>query len=183
MNDETLDSWATILRAVPESRLLMKARPLENPSTLKRVNTFFNERGIASDRLALKAWVSIGEHTAMLGSSIDLMLDAFPYNGHTTSCQSIWRGVPVVTRSGNTFRSLVGECIMRNLDLPEFIAASKEEYEQVAIRLAGDRKYLRTLRPSLRQRMQQSPLCDANGFCRELESAYREMFSEIHRVK
>ena len=176
INDDTLDSWATILRGVPNSRLLMKARPLENPSTRQRVLGFFADHGVTADRLDLRAWVSLSEHTTMLGSAIDLMLDTFPYNGHTTSCQAIWRGVPVVTRSGDTFRSRVGECILRHLDLDDFVGRSKEEYEQKAIQIASDLPRLRELRPVLRDRMLRSPLCDALGFTRSLEQAYREIW-------
>jgi predicted O-linked N-acetylglucosamine transferase (SPINDLY family) len=178
INDETLDSWATILRGVPNSRLFMKARPLENPSTRERVIRSFAERGVTEDRLTLRAWVSLAEHTTMLGSAIDLMLDTYPYNGHTTSCQAIWRGVPVVTRSGDSFRSRVGECIMRNLDLPDFVGKSKREYEQTAIRIAGDLPALRALRPTLQQRMRQSPLFDAIGFTRSFERALKRMLAE-----
>jgi protein O-GlcNAc transferase len=178
INDETLDAWANILLGVPHSRLLMKARPLENPSTRQRVVRTFAERGVSEDRLTLRAWVSLPEHTTMLGSAIDLMLDTFPYNGHTTSCQAIWRGVPVVTRAGDSFRSRVGECIMRNLDLPDFAARSKQEYEETAIRIASDLDRLRTLRGTLRDRMRASPLCDAVGFTRAIEQAYRQMLRE-----
>jgi predicted O-linked N-acetylglucosamine transferase (SPINDLY family) len=115
------------------------------------------------------------EHLALLGSGIDLMLDTFPYNGHTTSCQSIWMGVPMVTRSGDSFRSRVGETIMRNLDLMDFVAADWQQYEHIAISLASDLSRLRSVRPTLRQRMIASPLCDAAAFTRNLEVAYREM--------
>jgi predicted O-linked N-acetylglucosamine transferase (SPINDLY family) len=177
INDETLDSWATILKGVPNSRLLMKARPLENPSTRRHVIESFAQRGIPVDRLDLRAWVTLPEHTALLGSAIDLMLDTYPYNGHTTSCQALWRGVPVVTRSGNTFRSRVGECILNNLGLPELVAHSKEQYEQIAIRTALDLAKLRELRATLGQRMRSSPLANSPAFTRALEDCYRKMLT------
>jgi protein O-GlcNAc transferase len=175
INDPTLEAWANILRAVPNSRLLMKARPVENPSTRQKLLAFFKDRGITTDRLDLRPWVTMPEHIALLGSGIDLMLDTFPYNGHTTSCQCLWMGVPVVTRSGNTFRSRVGETILLHLDLSDFIARDFEEYQHIAIALATDLTRLRSLRPLLRERMIASPLCDARGFTRALEEAYQSM--------
>ena len=178
-DDHVLDSWAGILRSVTNSRLVIKTRPLENASTQEKVRKFFVDRGIAADRVDLLAWMSLQDHLTLLGSRVDLQLDTFPYNGHTTTCQSIWAGVPVVTLSGDTFRSRVGECTMRNLKLPEFVARSKQEYESIAVSLATNWGKLRELRPTLRQRMIDSPLCDARGFTRSLENAYQQMWSAL----
>jgi predicted O-linked N-acetylglucosamine transferase (SPINDLY family) len=177
MNDQTLQSWANILQAVPRSRLFMKARPIDNPSTRRKLLEFFTSRGITADRLDLRSWVTLPEHLALLGGGIDLMLDTFPYNGHTTTCQSLWMGAAVVTRAGDSFRSRVGKCILQHLDLPDLVADSQEQYEQIAISLANDWTRLRELRPTLRNRLANSPLCDAVGLTRNLESAYRRMAS------
>jgi protein O-GlcNAc transferase len=178
MNDETFVAWANILREVPNSRLLLKAKPVENPSTRRKLFGFFADRGIAAERLDVRSWVTLPEHLALLSSGIDLMLDTFPYNGHTTSCQSLWMGVPMVTRSGDSFRSRVGKCMMRNLDLMEFVADSWDEYQRIAVATASDISRLRALRPTLRDRMIRSPLCDVVGFTRSLENAYQKMLQE-----
>jgi protein O-GlcNAc transferase len=175
INPDLLDSWAQILAAVPNSRLLMKSKPLENPSTRQWVHQAFARRGVLSDRVQMQTWVRLDEHYALL-RSVDLMLDSYPYNGHTTSCQSIWMGVPVMTRAGDTFRSRVGLSMMTQLDLPEFVATSREQYVKRAIEFGSDLPRLRELRPTLRQRMSESSLCDAKTFCRQLESVYREMW-------
>jgi predicted O-linked N-acetylglucosamine transferase (SPINDLY family) len=117
------------------------------------------------------------EHRAML-SGIDLMLDTFPYNGHTTTCQSIWMGVPVLTWAGESFRSRVGASIMAQLRLPHFVCDSREQYVQRAIALASDLTPLRQLRPTLRDSMLHSALCDAPVFTRSLELAYRQMWRQ-----
>jgi len=175
-NDATLESWANILRQVPGSRLLIKAKPIDNPSTKARLLKFFADQGISSDRLDLRSWVSLAEHTALLGSGIDLMLDTFPYNGHTTSCQSIWMGVPMVTRAGESFRSRVGKVIHENLGLADLVAQTSEQYEQIAVSLATDLTQLRELRPGLRDRLTKSALCNAADFTRNLEGAYHKMW-------
>ena len=175
-NDETLDSWAAILRGVPNSRLLIKAKPVENPSTQEKLLTFFADRGITQDRLDLRVWVPMDQHIALLGSGIDLMLDTFPYNGHTTTCQALWMGVPTVTRASDNFRSRVGASIFHHLDLPELVAHSKQEYEQTAMSLAADLNRLREIRPTLRQRFMQSHLFDARGFTKDLEITFEQMW-------
>jgi protein O-GlcNAc transferase len=175
-NDQTLSSWANILRQVPNSRMLIKAKPIDNPSTRAKLLNFFTSQGIAIDRLDLRSWVTLPEHFQLLSSTIDLMLDTFPYNGHTTSCQALWMGVPIVTRSGDTFRSSVGRTILHNLAMDDFVAESGEQYEQIAIAKATDLDRLRAARPTLRDRLAGSPLCDATTFTRNLEYAYRQMW-------
>jgi predicted O-linked N-acetylglucosamine transferase (SPINDLY family) len=175
INDETLHAWAGILLAVPNSRLLMKARPVENPSTRQKLLSFFSTRGISSDRLDFRPWLTMPEHIQLLGTGVDLMLDTFPYNGHTTTCQALWMGVPVVTRSGDSFRSRVGHTIMHHLEMTALVAGSWQEYHEIAVGLATDLSKLRALRPMLRSKMIASPLCDAVSFTRSLEQAYSDM--------
>ena len=171
----TLAAWATILSAVPNSRLLFKAQPLGNPSTRAAVVAAFAAAGVAADRLDLRTWVPVAEHTALLGS-VDLMLDTFPYNGHTTTCQGLWMGAPTLTRHGGEFRGRVGLSIYTHLGRPEFAVDSVEAYVRRAVELATDVTRLRELRPTWRERMAASPLCDGPRFTRGLEAAYREMW-------
>ena len=182
INDETLDAWADILLAVPNSRLLMKARPVDNPSTRQKLLSFFSARGISSDRLDFRPWLSMPEHIQLLGTGVDLMLDTFPYNGHTTTCQALWMGVPVVTRSGDSFRSRVGHTIMQHMNLMELVAGSWQEYHDIAVGMAADLPKLRNLRSTLRQKMIASPLCDAAGFTRSLEQAFTEMVARRDQI-
>ena len=108
---------------------------------------------------------------------MDVALDTFPYHGHTTTCEALWMGVPVVTLAGRTHLSRVGVSIMRRIGLDELVAATPDEYVRKALALAGDLEKLRALRAGLRQRMRASPLLDAAGFARALESAYGKMWS------
>jgi predicted O-linked N-acetylglucosamine transferase (SPINDLY family) len=107
---------------------------------------------------------------------IDIGLDTFPYNGHTTSLDSFWMGVPVVTLCGQTVVGRAGLCQLMNLGLPELIASNPDEYVRIAVSLAGDLPRLAALRAELRPRMQASPLMDAPRFARNLEAAYRQMW-------
>ena len=84
---------------------------------------------------------------------IDIALDTVPYNGHTTSLDALWMGVPVVTLVGQTVVGRAGLCQLMNLGLPELIASGPEQYVQIAVELARDLSRLRGLRATLRQRM------------------------------
>jgi predicted O-linked N-acetylglucosamine transferase (SPINDLY family) len=107
---------------------------------------------------------------------IDIGLDTVPYNGHTTSLDAFWVGVPVVTLTGPTVVGRAGSSQLRNLGLPELIASSPEQYVEVAAELARDLPRLGHLRATLRRRMQSSPLMDAPQFARNIEAAYRAMW-------
>ena len=105
-----------------------------------------------------------------------MCLDTLPYNGHTTSLDSYWMGVPVVTRVGRTVVGRAGYSQLTNLGFSELVAWSDEEFVSLAARLAADRLRLTHLRSTLRERMERSPLMDAARFARNIESAYREMW-------
>src|SRR5207249_4132197 len=106
---------------------------------------------------------------------IDVALDTLPYNGHTTSLDSFWMGVPVVTMVGKTIVGRAGLSQLSNLGLTELIAETPEQFVRIAAELAADLPRLSLLRATLRQRMQTSPLMDGPRFTRNIESAYRGM--------
>jgi len=105
---------------------------------------------------------------------IDLGLDTFPYNGHTTSLDSFWMGVPVITRVGQTCVGRGGLSQLFQLDLLELAAESNEAFTSAAVALANDLPRLAALRQQLRPRLQRCPLMDAKRFAQNIESAYRQ---------
>src|SRR5581483_9403119 len=107
---------------------------------------------------------------------IDIGLDTLPYNGHTTSLDAMWMGVPVVTIVGQTAVGRAGLSQLTNLALTELIAYSEDDFVRIAIGLARDLTRLRDLRANLRSRMERSPLMDAPRFARNIEAAYRTMW-------
>jgi protein O-GlcNAc transferase len=109
-------------------------------------------------------------------NQIDLGLDTLPYNGHTTSLDSAWMGVPVITLAGSTVVGRAGLSQLSNLQLREFIASSPDDFARIVADLARDLPRLSALRSTLRQRMQASPLMDAARFARNMETAYRTMW-------
>ena len=106
----------------------------------------------------------------------DIALDSFPYNGGTTTCEALWMGVPVVALAGQYGAARSGVSLLSVLGLGHLIAATPERYLAIAQQLAADPGQLSTLRATMRERMRNSPLMDAPGFSRALETAYREMW-------
>lgn len=169
---KTLELWARVLSAVANSRLILLASP---GGHRQRLREYFQRKGIDGDRIDFVEFQARKEYLTVY-RRIDIGLDTLPYNGHTTSLDSMWMGVPVVTRVGKTVVGRAGWSQLCNLDLREFAAESDDEFVKIAIESAGDQGRLGELRRTLRQRMNRSPLMDGNRFARSVESAYREMW-------
>ena len=99
-----------------------------------------------------------------------------PYNGHTTSLDAFWMGVPTITQIGTTVVGRAGWSQLCNLGLPELAARTPEEFVTIAVQLAGDLPRLQELRATLRARMRASPLMDGKRFAGHMEQAYRQMW-------
>jgi predicted O-linked N-acetylglucosamine transferase (SPINDLY family) len=107
---------------------------------------------------------------------IDLFLDTSPYNGHTTSLDAIWMGVPTVSLVGQTAVGRAGFSQLSNIGLQEFAAKDAQQYVEIADTWSRELPRLSELRQTLRSRMKKSPLMDAARFARNIESAYRGMW-------
>jgi len=171
-----LGAWARILRATPGARLLLKAAALREASVRDRLARLFQTHGIEPARLELQGFLPDARAHLALYGEMDVALDTFPYNGTTTTCDSLWMGVPVVSLAGRTHVARVGVSLLNAVGLGELVASDVEHYVRLAVELAADRGRLAALRAELRERMRRSPLMDAAGFCRRLEAAYREMW-------
>jgi len=172
INDELLGGWARLLAAIPGSRLLMICPEGE---ARDRVHTLFARHGIGSERLELMAPRPWGEFTQLF-QRIDIALDSFPCNGMTTTCHTLWMGVPVITRTGTTAVSRAGRSLLHTLGLPEWVARSEEEFVHIAAEWANNLPRLAELRRSMRARMASSPLMDAPRFAHHIETAYRTIW-------
>lgn len=169
-------AWASILSAVPDSRMIMKADGLADANTREYYHGLFNDHGITRERVDLLGTLSsVKEHLAVY-SQVDIALDPFPYNGTTTTCEALWMGVPVIALAGRTHAGRVGVSLLARVGLDECIAANPEAYFTIATRLAGDKERLVELRNTLRSRMTNSSLCDPQTFARDVEAEYRRMW-------
>jgi protein O-GlcNAc transferase len=174
VNDDVLELWAPVLRAVPQARLSLLA---QEGSHRERTRALLARHGITGDRIDFFSRRPRTEYLA-LNHQIDIGLDTLPYNGHVTSLDSLWMGVPVVTLVGKTVVGRAGLSQLSNLGLTALAATTPEEFTRLAVELAGDMPRLKELRASLRNRMKQSPLMDAASFTRAVEEAYRTMWRQ-----
>jgi predicted O-linked N-acetylglucosamine transferase (SPINDLY family) len=169
-------AWARLLAAVPQSRLLLKAKRLGEPETRERYRTLFATHGIDQNRLDLVGWRSSpGNHLALY-RQVDIALDPFPYNGTTTTCEALAMGVPLLTLAGSRHASRVGASLLTAVGLEALIATSVDDYVARGIALAGDNDRRRAIRRALQAGIATSPLCDAEGFAGDFAAAMRGMW-------
>jgi predicted O-linked N-acetylglucosamine transferase (SPINDLY family) len=172
VNQSVLKLWAAVLGKVVGSRLLILS-----PAGAHReaATATLAQHGVDPSRIQ---WLDRRPRSnyLQLYHLLDICLDTFPYNGHTTSLDAMWMGVPVVTRVGPTVVGRAGWSQLSNMDLTDLAASTDEQFVTIAANLAADIPRLAELRRTLRQRMAGSPLMDAPRFARGVEAVYCQMW-------
>jgi predicted O-linked N-acetylglucosamine transferase (SPINDLY family) len=166
---EIFASWMRILARVPGSVLWFSQTNALAADSLRRSAL---QQGIAGDRMIFaEHMASLPEHLARQALG-DLFLDTLPYNAHATAMDALWSGLPVLTRIGDGFAGRVGASLLQTIQLPELIATTPEQYEDLAVGLARNPERLAGIRRTLEQNRIGTPLFDTRLFTRHLESAY-----------
>jgi protein O-GlcNAc transferase len=173
ITDQVVQSWSAILRGVPGSRLLLRNRALDEASGRADFLARFTANGIDPARLLLEGG---GEHLDFLRTydRIDIALDAFPYNGGTSTAEAIWQGVPLLTFNGDRWASRTSRSILMAAGHGHWAAADRLGFEAMAIRLALAPEGLAAIRAGQRAKVAASAACDTVALCRALEAIYCE---------
>ncbi len=173
ISDECLAVWSRILARVPDAELLVLDFP--QPPMQKLFLERAARAGIDPRRVSARGRETIAQYFNTM-SNVDIALDTYPYNGATTTLDTLWMGVPIVALRGERGISRSGYSILKTLGADELIAETPDEYIALNVRLALDKSWRNRLRTSLRMRLERSPLMDPAGFTEALEDRYREMW-------
>jgi protein O-GlcNAc transferase len=171
INDRTLVLWSTVLHALPTARLLLLA-----PTGDLRKN-LLHKLNIPADRIEFLDRCPRPNYMKLY-NRIDLCLDTFPYNGHTTSLDALWMGVPSLTRVGRTAVARAGLSQLTNLHLENFIAHTDDQFIAIARHVAVTLPKLALVRTTLLTRMTASPLMDAARFAKAIEQNYQKIWQD-----
>jgi protein O-GlcNAc transferase len=166
--------WARILTATPGSRLLLKGRGFAEQGVRESYLARFACAGLPSDRVDFLERTQTPEDHLALYQRVDISLDTFPYHGTTTTCESLWMGVPVVTLMGDRHVARVSGSLLKAIGHEEWAAESPEEYIRIATDLAASPAKLAAVRAGLRVEIQRSPLGDHQGQSGRFASALRD---------
>lgn len=176
LNERVIRLWARILTESEGSRLFLKSHRLDTAQVRDNLTERFRAAGLDPERLILEGPSRYEDYLAAY-ARVDIALDPFPYTGGTTSIESLWMGVPVLTLAGDRLLARQGESMLRALGLDDWIAADEADYLARAVRLAAAPGELEPLRAGLRARLEASPLMDAPRFASDLEQAFRGMWT------
>ncbi len=166
-----IEMWATILKKVPNSVIWILRN---NKESQTNITSKLLSCGIAAKRIFFMQKLDFELHLNRI-TAADVGLDTFPVNGHTTTSEQLWAGLPVLTIKGTNFASRVSESLLHAIGLPELIAENNDDYMRKAIELAEQPERLKAYRQRLEDNRLSSPLFDAERFCRHLETAYQMM--------
>jgi predicted O-linked N-acetylglucosamine transferase (SPINDLY family) len=176
LSDRTLAAWSVLLALVPNAQLVLRSSGQYHEGLVENLERRLAGAGIELKRVRIDR--KITDYAAHLRAydEIDIALDPFPYNGGTTTVEALYMGVPVLVRAGDRYVAHMGESILHNAGLPDWIAADETAYPELGAHFAADLPALAALRDGMRDRMMRSPLFDAPRFARSLEAAIREMW-------
>lgn len=170
-----------IIKQVPQSYFILKSHGANSQDLQDLIHPIAEAEGVDLQRLRfLDSTRTDTEHRANLAIA-DVVLDTYPYNGATTTLETLWMGIPLVTRVGEQFAARNSYTMMMNVGVTEGIAASDAEYVEWGVRLGKDEKLRQEIAWKLRKSRQTSPLWNGKQFAREMENAYRQMWERYVR--
>jgi protein O-GlcNAc transferase len=169
VSDTAVRLWAQAMQAVPKSRMIMRALALNDTGVRERYWKLFEAEGIDRRRVELSA--ALRPLAKFLGDykRVDICLDPVPFNGGTTSVESLWQGVPLLSLAGKLQPGRMGASILTEIGLQDLVAESPEDFPKLTAALAGDVDRLKTLRTEIRERMQSSHLCGPERYTPKFE--------------
>lgn len=174
LTDEVLALWGELLQQLPTARLLIEGKGFDNEDFCDGYRQRCARLGIDTERLTLIALDTNKQYLAY--HDMDIALDPFPLTGGTTTLDTLWMGVPLVSMEGHSSPSRMSTDALTYMGRPEWLAKTKEEYLAIALGFASDIEQLNALRLSLRDEIEQSCLMRDDIACRHIADALRTMW-------
>jgi len=181
INDDVIRLWSKILLSIPNSKLILKNNHLDNKKILKKTLLRFKKNKVDENRLLLLGQSKTRKELLATYNKIDIALDPFPFQGNTTTCESIWMGVPVLTLKGDRYLFHFGESINSNLGMRDWIAEDHNDYVNKAINFSSKLDYLSKIRMNLRKKCLQSPVFNQVRFAEYFNNMLWEMWKNFSK--
>ncbi|HBG26631.1 MAG: hypothetical protein A2Y10_04670 [Planctomycetes bacterium GWF2_41_51] len=176
-NSKLLQTWAEILKSVSTSRLLIGFDGGSDPAVQATFLRDFEKFGVSKERIKFSGRKVYEEYMKQY-ETIDIALDTFPENGGSTMCDSLYMGVPFISKYGSHMNERAALTILSRIGFNDYAVPTIPQYIAKAAELAKNKDKIVELRASLRKKMTNSPLCDSKRLAEEVESAYRKMWHQ-----
>ena len=182
ISDAALAVWARILHDVPDAQLLMKDGAYDDPQMRDLMRQRFAAHGIADERIDFLGSSPREQHLAAFAKT-DIALDPFPQNGGVSTWEALHMGVPVVAKLGHTAPSRLSGAILTSVGMENWVAENADDYVALAVKFAGMRDFLTSLRRELPAKVAAAPSGNAVLYTRSVEQAYRTMWEGYCRTR
>jgi len=177
ISDAAIVLWSRILADLPEARLVVKHVMIDDAEVRAALLKRFVANGIAAERVTCLGKTARNDHLLAF-ADVDISLDPFPQNGGVSTWESLYMGVPVVAKLGNTLSGRVAGAILASVGLTDFVASNDDEYAAIAQRWARRPSDLAILRQDMRGRIANSDAGDPVRYCRKVEALYRRFWQD-----
>ncbi|CCQ74171.1 putative GT41 : related to UDP-GlcNAc : protein O-b-N-acetylglucosaminyltransferase [Magnetospira sp. QH-2] len=174
----TIALWSQILRALPDSRMVLRSPPFQYEETIERFRALFRSHEIDPARIEFHGPATNAEVLAAYGA-LDLVLDSHPYSGGLTTLEALWMGVPVVTMPGDRMAANHSAAHLRTMGRAELVADDEDDFVQIAHALARDTDHLVHLHQNLRAEMDASPMTNAVAYARDFERLLSHLIQAV----
>jgi protein O-GlcNAc transferase len=180
LSGTVLQAWVQVLLKLPDARLRLTR--VRSPERAAEIVALFERSRVAAERIEIAPYRRDVPYGAQF-AGVDIALDPYPYNGVTTTCESLYFGLPVISLHGRNGVSRSGLSILSNLGLNELVASTPDEYVEIAVALAQDVPRLEAMRMSLRSRFENSSLRDEKRFTANFEELLRSAWRQSLAVE
>ncbi len=177
LNNEVLKYWSKILNRVEKSKLLITNSSLMDPDLETQYLKIFKEHGVREDRIIFHPYPEFKEFLELF-NQVDICVDTFPFVGGTTTYDSLFMGVPVISCLGETWVGRSGYATLYEAGFPELTAENFEQAVDKNYELSQDIERLKNYRKNMRKQFLNSPVCNLKAFANKLEKAFRDIWHE-----
>lgn len=174
VSDDVLSLWAKVIKATPNARLRLQSKALGDSVVAKSILERIASLGIDAGRVSMHGF-DTREGYFVAHAEVDMILDTFPFNGGTTTCEALWMGVPTLTVAGNRLIARQGASLLSAAGLAGWVVESSDEFVDRGVKFASDISQLAKLRAGLREQVSDSPLFDGQLFAQNMEKALWQM--------
>lgn len=174
LGDDVLSLWVQVIKAIPNARLRLQTKALGDAAVAKSVVDRIVNFGIDVSRISVHGFDTREGYFAA-HAEVDMILDTFPFNGGTTTCEALWMGVPTLTLAGNRLIARQGASLLSAAGLADWVVETPDVFVAKGVQYASDITSLAKLRAGLREQVLASPLFDGQLFAENFEKALWQM--------
>jgi len=174
INHKVVSTWSKILCRILNSKLYLFSDNFNEQEFKSYFEKLFLDNGVRLDQLFFQPCLKRDDLLNKY-NLIDIALDTFPYSGGTTSLESYWMGVPVLTKKGDYFISKSTESINKNIGLNDWIANDESDYINKAVNFSNNLNFLQSVKIYLLENRETFAIFDSKDFAKQMFNAFKKL--------